>query len=115
MDNGDYSAFMGEHDSNGDPDGIVRMVNPYGNIFEGTITPSGKVNGFCITYIGSKDHIDAGWYQNNSIHGNWMSFNGKDMSVRESGWYEEGKRISDMKNHSKLKKFTISDIFVELL
>ena len=41
-------AFIGEHDEYGCPDGFVRTINPYGSIFEGVITPNGKMNGFCI-------------------------------------------------------------------
>ena len=30
-----------------------------------------------------------------------MSLNGHDLSVKESGWYEKGIKVGEMKNHNK--------------
>ena len=70
--------------------GVVRLISQYGNIFEGMISADGKMNGFCICYNGYLDLIEVGWYQNNIVHGNWISFNASQMFVKEleSGWYQ---------------------------
>ena len=40
------------------------MINQFGNIFEGIIDPKGKLNGFCVCYIGIKNIINVGYYKN---------------------------------------------------
>jgi len=40
-----------------------------------------------------------------------MSGYGKDLSIVEEGWYEEGCRMGPMRDHMHLKKFTVEDIF----
>ena len=54
-----------------------------------------------------------GWYKNNVRHGNWMAINGHDMKIIESGWFEDGVRIGDMKDDHIYKNFTREDIFNE--
>ena len=65
------------------PDGFVRIINSYGNIFEGTITPDGKRNGFCLAYIGYTIEIEIGWYENDLINGNYMKVNGNSFAIIE--------------------------------
>ena len=48
-------AFAGNHDSEGKPDGFVRCVNQFGNIYEGTFTPDFKMHGFCVSYLGEQN------------------------------------------------------------
>ena len=43
---------MGYHNDKDLPDGLVRMVNQFGNVYEGVVTPDGKLNGFGIVYNG---------------------------------------------------------------
>ena len=40
-----------------------------------------------------------------------MSLNGVDLSIIESGWYKDSKRIGNMKNDTVLKNFKITDLF----
>ena len=69
------------------------------------------INGFCVSYLGKKNLINVGFYKDNKRNGNWMSINGSDFSVIESGWYRKDQKVKpfDIKN----KGFKISDIFVE--
>ena len=46
-------------------------------------------------------------------NGNWMSVSGKDLSVIESGWFEEDQRIEDMKEDDELKTFAVRDVFFD--
>ena len=50
------------------------------------------MNGFCVVYIGSKNMIHLGFYNNDLRNGNWMSMNGTNYDVIESGWYKDGVR-----------------------
>ena len=63
----------------GKPNGFIRMVNQFGNIFEGTMTPKGRIHGFCVTFIGYNNTIYAGWYWDGKSYGNWMSIDAEDM------------------------------------
>jgi len=55
------------------------------------------MNGFCVCYNGYVEIIDVGWYKNNLMHGNWMSFDPKNnMKIRKSGWYRNGIRLGDV-------------------
>ena len=74
------------------PAGFIRTINMYGNIFEGAFTPDGKMNGFCICFIGGSNIIDIGWYKDNKMNGNCMSFKAfkHDLEFKESGWYAGG-------------------------
>ena len=40
-----------------------------------------------------------------------MSINAQKLKIEEQGWYENGKRICEMKDDGKYMKFTIRDIF----
>ena len=40
-----------------------------------------------------------------------MSLNADDLSVVLSGWFENGQRISEMKEHEVYKNFRVSDVF----
>jgi len=82
-------------------------VNYFGNIYEGNFTPNFKMNGFCVSFIGNANEIRIGWYKDNISHGNCMIINAQDLSLKESGWYEEGMRVGEMKNHKIYKKFQI--------
>ena len=74
------------------------------------------MNGFCVCYLGHVGEIELGWYQNNIKKGNWLWVDcGEDPTVAaESGWYEAGSRVCDMKPHPTLKPFSLSDIFLDL-
>ena len=72
-----------------------------------------KFNGWCISYIGHQNEVQAGWYQNGQKHGNWLSIDGYDMQLRESGWYQNNQRVGDMKNHEVYRNFKIEDIFIQ--
>ena len=94
-------VFLGEHVKD-KPEGFIRLINTFGNIYEGKFTPDFKINGFCVSYLGSaegeeKSQIHVGWYLNNIRFGNFMSFRGSDLKVIGSGWYHEGKRVGEMK------------------
>ena len=47
-------------------------------------------------------------------HGNWMAVKADDLSVIESGWYQNNQRISDMKDHDIYKNFKVIDIFYDI-
>ena len=63
------------------------MINWFGNLFEGVITPDCKLNGFCIVYNGYMRSIDVGGYSDNVQSGNCVSFNSTDLSIKKAGWY----------------------------
>ena len=89
------------------------MINSFGNVFEGVVTPDGRMNGFCVTYLGRLNMINAGWHQSNAMKGNWMSMNADDLSIRKSGYYDT-KRDPEPKMRENCKdfpKFGISNIF----
>jgi len=58
------------------------------------------MHGFSIGFSGKYNEIDIGWYQNDRVHGNWMKVNASNFEVICSGWYKDGVRISEMKDHS---------------
>ena len=58
------------------------MINQFGNVYEGCVTPDGKLNGFGIVYNGHKRKVDFGFYKNNKWNGDLMSVELDDMSVR---------------------------------
>ena len=91
--------FVGEYNSDKRPNGFVRLINQLGNVYEGTITPDCRINGFCISYIARTGMIEIGWYKNNIKHGNWMQIDGDDMMIWDSGNYDNGIRIGEMRNH----------------
>ena len=104
---------MGTHNDRLQPSGFVRMVNQFGNIYEGTLTPDGKLNGFCVSFIGSDMLIEVGWYWNNVMVGNRMQVDGSDLSVIGEGYYINGyKRSFHMIKDIKHKNFSIKDIFL---
>jgi len=77
-------TFIGERDSKTHkPAGFVRMINMYGNIFEGEMTQDAKLNGFCICFLGSFNTIDIGWYKDNRPNGNWLRLNTENLEVKE--------------------------------
>ena len=105
---------MGEYDPITDlPFGYIRAINEYGNIYEGSFTSDFKINGFCVSFIGSSNEIWVGWYKNRVPHGNWMSLDGSNLSIINSGWYEKGCNVGPMRDDEKFKKFTIRDIFID--
>jgi len=59
------SVFLGEHDDENQPEGFVRLANKYGNIFEACISKDGRMNGFCVLYLGFVNEIHVGWYKKN--------------------------------------------------
>ena len=59
------------------------MINRFGNIFEGIMTPDGKLNGFCVSFFGNSGHICAGFYKNDKIFGNFMQITAKTLGVHE--------------------------------
>ena len=81
------------------------MINQFGNIFEGTIPQNGKINGFCVFFIGNlvlEDNsiIHVGWFKDNQKHGNCMKLRARDLEILQSGWYEENQHIGPMRHHS---------------
>ena len=108
-------AFQGEHNAVDLPDGFVRTVDDYGNIFEGNFTSDGRMNGWCIGFSGKFNEIEMGWYKNDKVVGNWMKLNADDLQVVCSGWFENGVCVSPMKDDSKYKNFTPDDIFMDHL
>ena len=54
-----------------------------------------------------------GWFKDNKRQGNWMSFNGIDMSIKESGWYQDDERMEEMKIDAEFKCFGRKEIFLE--
>ena len=91
------------------------MINQFGNVFEGEVNKDGKLDGFCVTYITRQKLIEIGWYKTNVINGNWVQLDatGKDLKVLESGWYQEGERVGEMKEDPKYKNFDFNDLFVD--
>ena len=43
-----------------------------------------------------------------------MKINANTLEPICSGWYEFGKKLSDMKKHDKFKNFDIKDVFVPI-
>ena len=88
------------------------MINQIGNIIEGTFTPDGKRNGFCITYNGIQNEIYVGWYKNDVKTGNWMSLGAEDFSVKEKGYYEDGRYVGYKRDHKEYKYFMARNVFM---
>lgn len=84
----------------------MRCINNNGIIFEASFSSDEKLNGWCISYIGYANQIHIGWYLNNKKHGNWMSLDGTEMTIKESGWYENNQRVGPMRRHHLYKMFT---------
>jgi len=53
-----------------------------------------------------------GWYKNNYKAGNYMCVNGKNLEVKESGWYT-GYKILKMREHDLYKNFNVEDVFID--
>jgi len=104
---------MGEGDLQGLPGGFVRLVDEYGNIYEGNFTPDGRMNGFCVVFSGGFERVEIGWYKDDREHGNCMTVDAYDRTIKSSGWYYEGAKKGPMKSHPKLKSFKIEDILTE--
>ena len=66
----DKDAYQGAGEYK--PAGFARCINQFGNIYEGTISPQFKMNGWVISFLGRSGRIEMGWYKNNLIHGNWI-------------------------------------------
>jgi len=114
MPRGAMAAFIGEHNEKDEPDGFIRMINQYGNVFEGYFTPDCKMYDFCVSYLPSFNCIDAGWYDPGGMTGNWMTINADAMTIKKEGWYIDGVRIKEMKDEKddpRYKKFSIEDVF----
>jgi len=90
---------------------LIRCIEENGNIYEGNFTTDGYMNGFCIGFSGRYNEIEMGWFKNDMETGNQIKLNAHDMSIKCSGWYEDGKRVGFMKHHEKYKRFSISNIF----
>jgi len=54
-----------------------------------------------------------GWYTDNVRNGNHMALDPTDLSVIESGWWDNGQRTGDMKDDPILKNFKVWDIFLD--
>jgi len=52
---GNALIFLGEHNLEDKPEGFIRLINSFGNIYEGKFTPDFKINGFCVSYLGSAE------------------------------------------------------------
>ena len=71
------------------------------------------MHGFCVAFFGEKNEIHAGRYRHNLRSGNWMKLAAKDLEVLESGWYQNGHRVDDMKvDEDDSPYFTAEEIFV---
>ena len=55
------------------------------------------MNGFCITYLGKSSSIHMGCYKNNIKNGNWVSYEGGDLQIVQSGRYRDGQRVGKIK------------------
>ena len=47
-------AFSGQYNDENKPDGIVRLIDAEGNVYEGNMEPSGEKHGFGIFYTSKK-------------------------------------------------------------
>ena len=90
MKNDTCHVFIGEHNEEGKPNGMIQLVQENGDFCEGFFTPDCQKNGFCITFKGRTNEIDLGWYKNDIIHGNHMTVNATSMYIKKRGWYENG-------------------------
>ena len=98
--NGVTYAFLGEHNEYNQPDGFVRCINQHGNIYEGNFTKKVQINGFCAVFTGHSNNISLGWYKNDKRNGNWLMLKSDDLTIVESGWYQNNVRVGDMKEDS---------------
>ena len=70
----------------GKPDGFVRAVNAYGNIYEGMMNANCQREGFG-RYMFTDGDQEIGWYKNNKCDGN-KQYIYDDGTVLEEGFYE---------------------------
>jgi len=42
-----------------------------------------------------------------------MELEGDSLAVKESGWYQQDRRVEDMKEDAKFKNFRVEDIFLD--
>ena len=67
-------SFIGQSDADGKPNGIVRVVYPYGHVYEGQMTPNGNKNGWGILYNGM--YLMIGWFADDCCVGNCIELDG---------------------------------------
>ena len=69
------------------------------------------MHGFCISYLGNKNEIQAGWYKNNFKRGNFACAEGPSLKLIDSGWYQ-GYKMQAMVDDEATKKFEMEDLFI---
>ena len=53
-----------------------------------------------------------GWYLDSVKDGNQLILNGSNLSIKESGWFQVGLRVGEMKTDTiKYRHFTRTDVF----
>ena len=48
--------------------------------------------------MGHDNEILIGWYMDDKRNGNWMWYSVNCLTITEKGWYENDKKIEEMKN-----------------
>jgi len=83
-----------------------------GNVYEGNMTQDGKHRGWGVEYLASIPFIKIGW-RDDECHGNFVWLNSKNNSISpmQTGWYENGEKQGDLKDHENLKNFDLKDVF----
>jgi len=92
----------------------VRAIYDYGCVYEGTMTPDCKQNGWGVWYGGDQDgFIWVGWFKDGYQNGNCMRLDGNDWAIREGhcGWYEMNNRKGEQKDDDELKNFNLQECF----
>ena len=97
----DSYIFIGEH-KDGKPNGICRVINKQGNIYEGVFKNSKKGNGFG-RFIYRSSHAFTGWFLNDRIHGNGQLIQ-HDGGVFDQGWYINGVKMGSF--NMEIKEYT---------
>jgi len=59
--------FIGDQDEEGKPNGLVRCINEYGEIFEGMMDSEGQKDGWGVQYDCNGEIIIGVWKNNNYI------------------------------------------------
>ena len=101
-------------DEEGRPSGIVRAITELGNVYEGNMTPDGMHRGWGVEYLASIPFIKVGW-RDDHCQGNFIWLNSKSnaISAMQTGWYEKGDRVGELRDDALLKNFDLKDVFVD--
>ena len=99
---GNQGVFLGQQNTQGRPEGCIRFVNQYGEVFEG----EAKNNGFngwgrLFEYYGD---CCIGYWKDSVLYGNSRIYD-EDNKIRKEGWFNDGEYTCPFKKGSVQFKY----------